>query len=78
VAQGGFFAAESMFHTVSNAGMVAFAALASRLREQKFVLFDTQIATDHTRQLGAIDIPRSDYLKRLASALSVQTCFDHC
>lgn len=76
VAQGGFFAAESMFHTVSNAGMVAFAALAARLREQGFQLFDTQIATDHTRQLGAIDIPRSNYLNRLASALTIRTRFD--
>lgn len=76
VALGGFFAAESMFHTVSNAGMVAFAALTDRLRERGFKMFDTQIATDHTRQLGAIDIPRSAYLQRLEAALNVRTRFD--
>ncbi|MBL8824026.1 MAG: leucyl/phenylalanyl-tRNA--protein transferase [Planctomycetia bacterium] len=76
VALGGFFAAESMFHSVSNAGMVAFAALVDRLRERGFHMFDTQIATDHTRQLGAIDIPRTAYLQRLESALNVRTRFD--
>ena len=71
VAIGGFFAAESMFHLISDAGMVAFVALSDRLRERGFTLFDTQMATEHTRMLGAVDIPRTEYLLRLDQALGI-------
>src|SRR5688572_2172848 len=56
VAIGGFFAAESMFHFETYAGMVALVHLVKRLKSRDFVLFDTQMATDHTRSLGAVDI----------------------
>lgn len=75
VAIGGFFAAESMFHRVTDAGMVAMVALVERLKRQGFSLLDTQMATDHTRMLGAIDIPRDDYLQRLDEALAISTSF---
>ncbi len=76
VAIGGFFAAESMFHSETDAGMVALYALTRRLLNRGFTLFDTQMATDHTRTLGAIDIPRTEYLARLDQALSIDTGFD--
>ncbi len=76
VAVGGFFAAESMFHSETDAGMVALYALTRRLLNRGFTLFDTQMATDHTRTLGAIDIARTEYLARLDQALCVDTGFD--
>ncbi len=70
VAIGGFFAGESMFHRVSNASKVALVHLVIRLREQGFVLFDIQMLTPITRQFGAVEIPRADYLARLAIAVA--------
>lgn len=69
VALGGFFAGESMFHRVSNASKVALVQLINHLREQGFTLFDIQMLTPVTRQLGATEIPREEYLKRLSKAL---------
>lgn len=73
VSQGGLFAGESMFHRVSNASKVALVRLVEHLREQRFTLFDVQMVTPITRQMGGTDIPRDEYLARLAKAL-VQTC----
>jgi len=70
VAIGGFFAGESMFHRVSNASKVALYYLIEHLRAQGFVLFDIQMLTPITTQLGATEISRDNYLKRLASALT--------
>jgi leucyl/phenylalanyl-tRNA--protein transferase len=69
VAIGGFFAGESMFHRVSNASKVALYHLIERLRERGFELFDVQMLTPITKQLGAIEIRREEYLKRLRSAI---------
>ncbi len=69
VAVGGFFAGESMFHHEDDASKVAVVTLLAHLRSRGFVLFDTQMLTDTTRRLGATEIPRSDYLARLATAV---------
>jgi leucyl/phenylalanyl-tRNA--protein transferase len=65
VAVGALFAGESMFYRVSDASKVALVALAERLRERGYELFDVQMRTDHTARMGATDIPRSEYLRRL-------------
>jgi len=69
VAIGGFFAGESMFHRQTDASKVAVVAMARRLQAEGFVLFDTQMVTPVTRSLGAREIPRVDYLRRLAAAV---------
>lgn len=69
VAIGGFFAGESMFHRVSNASKVALASLVAHLRERGFALFDIQMLTPITRQLGGVEISRDEYLERLAASL---------
>ncbi len=69
VAIGGFFAAESMFFRVSDASKVALAALIDRLKARSFTLLDIQLITEHTASLGAIEIPRNTYLRRLRGAL---------
>ena len=70
VAAGGLFAGESMFHRADNASKVALFHLMLRLRERGFQLFDTQMVTPATRPLGAVEISRAKYLRRLAAALT--------
>ncbi len=72
VAIGAFFAAESMFFRRTDASKVALAALVEHLKKQQFVLLDTQFVTAHTRSLGAIEIPRAEYLLRLQNAIQQQ------
>ena len=69
VSFGGFFAAESMFHRVTNASKVALCHLVGDLRARRFALFDIQVITPATRPLGAVEIPREEYLKRLKVAV---------
>jgi leucyl/phenylalanyl-tRNA--protein transferase len=75
VASGGLFAGESMFHRVSNASKVALASLVERLRARGFALFDVQMLTPITRQLGGVEIPRTEYLKRLQAAVELRRDF---
>jgi leucyl/phenylalanyl-tRNA--protein transferase len=69
VAIGGFFAGESMFHRVSDASKVALFHLIEHLRRQGFVLFDVQMLTPITVQLGGTNTARVEYLQRLAEAV---------
>ena len=69
VAIGAFFAGESMFYRIRDGSKVALVALVDRLRERGYELFDVQMRTEHTTRLGALDIPRSEYLRRLRSAV---------
>ena len=68
VSLGGCFAGESMFHRVSNASKAALSQLIFRLRERGFALFDIQMLTPVTRSLGAVEISREEYLRRLDEA----------
>lgn len=70
---GGAFFGESMFHVETDASKVALVALVTRLRERGFSLLDIQWVTPHLATFGAIEIPRTEYLQRLARAL-VQPC----
>jgi leucyl/phenylalanyl-tRNA--protein transferase len=69
VSIGGFFAGESMFHRVSNASKVVLFHLWEHLRSREFELFDIQMLTPITTQLGGVEISRMDYLKRVARAV---------
>jgi leucyl/phenylalanyl-tRNA--protein transferase len=75
VAVGGLFAGESMFHRQADASKVALAALVERLRERNFQLLDVQFVTPHTAGLGAVEIPRKEYLARLRRALTCPVSF---
>jgi leucyl/phenylalanyl-tRNA--protein transferase len=75
VAAGGLFAGESMFCRVDNASKVALFHLVQHLKERRFALFDVQMITPLTRQLGGVEISRDDYLRRLASAVRESATF---
>lgn len=72
---GGFFAGESMFHHVSDASKVAVVCLLDYLRSRGYVLFDTQMLTETTRSLGAVEITRLAYLERLKAATDLPVTF---
>ncbi|HQV38018.1 MAG: leucyl/phenylalanyl-tRNA--protein transferase [Flavobacteriales bacterium] len=69
VSIGAAFFGESMFSLVPNASKAAFHHLADHLRAHGFTLFDSQYLNDHTASLGAIEIPRPDFLELLKDAL---------
>ncbi len=64
-----FFAGESMFHRVTDASKVALWATVELLRLDGATLFDVQWTTPHLTSLGAVDVSRAEYLRRLAAAL---------
>jgi leucyl/phenylalanyl-tRNA--protein transferase len=72
---GGLFAGESMFSRVRDASKVALVHLMERLRQRGYQLFDVQYLNAHTASLGAIEIPRREYLSRLRRAVAVKTTF---
>ena len=75
VSLGGFFAGESMFHRVTDSSKVALYHLVQLLRERGFALFDIQMITPATQRLGAVEITRNEYLKRLAAAVRMKCSF---
>jgi len=76
VAIRGLFAAESMFHTMTDASKVALVFLLERLKERGFSLIDIQMVTPHTQRFGGVEISRAEYLKRLDLALQKNVSFD--
>jgi leucyl/phenylalanyl-tRNA--protein transferase len=75
IAIGAFFAAESMFHTVTDASKVALAELVEWLRSRDFRLLDVQFRTPHLASLGVVEIPRDEYLRRLDDAIATRVSF---
>ncbi len=75
VAIGGFFAAESMFYHESEASKVALVRLVFHLQARGYRLLDIQQLTPHTARFGAIEIPRREYLERLAEAIALPASF---
>lgn len=73
VSLGCSFFGESMFARVSNASKVAFATLARWLVEWEFTLIDCQITNPHLVRLGAQEISRAEFLRRLDQALRFPT-----
>lgn len=70
VALGAAFFGESMFSTERDASKLALIALVARLRAGGFRLLDTQFVTTHLARLGAIEVARADYLRRLDLAVN--------
>lgn len=66
---GRFFAGESMFHVKREASKIALMALVALMESSGMTLLDVQWCTEHLASLGAIAIPRGEYLARLAAAV---------
>jgi leucyl/phenylalanyl-tRNA--protein transferase len=65
-----FFAGEAMFHTATDASKAALVALVEWLNDTDAQLLDVQWVTDHLASLGAVGLPRTEYLARLRAATS--------
>lgn len=76
VALSGAFFGESMFSNRDDASKIALSYLVDRLHVGGFSLFDTQFITPHLSRLGAIEISRAEYHRRLARALRGNVVFD--
>ncbi len=70
VSVGGLFAGESMFYRVTDASKVALVRLVNELGgDGRPRLLDVQWVTPHLASLGAVEITRADYRRRLALSL---------
>ncbi|MDO5502200.1 MAG: leucyl/phenylalanyl-tRNA--protein transferase [Actinomycetia bacterium] len=65
---GGLFAGESMFYRENDASKVALVALVERFLAPGRLL-DVQWSTPHLASLGVVEVPREEYLARLAVAI---------
>lgn len=73
VSLGGSFFGESMFSHVSNTSKIALVALCRFLDTLSFDLIDCQVKTDHLKRMGAVEVPRSLFLKKLHHSMAKQT-----
>jgi leucyl/phenylalanyl-tRNA---protein transferase len=71
VTLGAAFFGESMFHLATDASKVALVHLFARLWLGGYRLLDAQFVTPHLASLGAVEISRSEYRRRLESALEL-------
>lgn len=67
------FFGESMFHRKDDASKVALATLVEKLKLWGFHFIDSQLTTEHMARLGAREMPRRIFLKRLRAALKFPT-----
>ena len=65
IAIGQVFFGESMFSRRSDASKVAFVHLVEMLRRWGFGLIDCQVASQHLASLGAVSIPRMQFVRML-------------
>jgi len=65
VALGRAFFGESMFTRATDASKIALAHLARQLGRWNYGLIDCQMATGHLARLGAREIPRAEFMRKL-------------
>ncbi len=67
---GKIFCGESMFATKSDASKTALVYLAWYCLENGYEMIDCQVPSDHLKRMGAVEIPRSEFLKSLNKYLN--------
>ncbi len=77
VSLGGAFFGESMFTDPPrrDGSKLALVALVERMQERRMTLLDIQFLTPHLQRFGAVEISRDEYLRRLESAVHLETSF---
>ncbi|MBF0541752.1 MAG: leucyl/phenylalanyl-tRNA--protein transferase [Nitrospirae bacterium] len=75
ISMGAVFFGESMFFYESGASKAAFVYLVQKLQRCGFKLIDCQVKTDYLIGFGAKEIPRSDFIVLLKSALKYEQLF---
>ena len=67
---GRMFFGESMFTRETDASKIALAFLVRQLERWDFGMIDCQMSTEHLASLGAREIPRADFMRRLAKLVN--------
>jgi leucyl/phenylalanyl-tRNA--protein transferase len=78
VSIGGLFAAESMYHERTDASKAAFVGLVRRLcaaGDADLRLLDVQWQTPNLERLGAVELSRAEYRRRLEAAATLTDAF---
>jgi leucyl/phenylalanyl-tRNA--protein transferase len=75
VAVGGLFAGESMFHRADDASKIALVFLEEHLRLAGFEVFDVQMVTPVTSQMGAREVARKEYLQKVKATVGRNVVF---
>jgi len=70
VALGRMFYGESMFTRVADASKIALAHLVRQLERWGYGMIDCQVHTGHLASLGAREIPRADFMRKLAELVN--------
>lgn len=70
---GSMFYGESMFHHVTDASKIAFVSLVDHLKNQGVGMIDCQMKTAHLASLGAREINRTEFIKKLAILCNNET-----
>jgi len=73
VSLGQAFFGESMFARAADASKIAFVTLLGQAARWRFSLVDCQVYTDHLARFGAVEVPRSQFLRELRTALAAPT-----
>ena len=73
ISLGRCFFGESMFSLIPNASKYAFISMALSLFKNNFLMIDCQVPTKHLESLGAIQIPRIEFLALLQKGLHFDT-----
>lgn len=73
VSLGKAFFGESMFSLERDASKVALYYLVQFARKHDFHFIDAQVETEHIMSLGAVNIPREDFIRRLEKAVRYET-----
>ena len=75
VSIGGAFFGESMVSRARDVSKIALVHLVARLKAGGFTLLDCQFQTDHLRQFGVVEMPKAEYLEKLAAAIDLKADF---
>lgn len=78
VALGRMFYGESMFARVTDASKIALVHLVRRLARRNFGLIDCQMATAHLASLGARELPRAEFTRRVAELVNCASDEEAC
>lgn len=70
VAIGRMFYGESMFADVADASKIALAHLVRQLERWDYGMIDCQMTTEHLARFGAREIPRAEFIRKLATLVN--------
>lgn len=70
----GVFNAESMFSRATDASKLALWALIDAMNLAGLRILETQFMTPHLASLGAVEVPKDDYHRKLEVALALPVC----